>query len=320
FVQRKDVLDQLKAEKFDVFIGKHLTLCGTGLSHVLGIKTHIWLSSSPMIEHMGSVLGIPAQPSYVPTGTGAGYLDKMTYWERVGNWLYSIANHHGFAQGSKWETAVFRKHFGADFPDLDDIAKNSPLVLVNVDELVDFPRPILHNIVYIGGIDVTNASSGSLKEPFKSEMEKGKDGVVLLSLGSIFYTRFMADEVRVNFLRAFSELPNYHFIVKIDKEDEKTRALASKYPNVYTTSWMPQPELLAHPRTRLFITHGGYNSITEAARSAVPLLLMGFFADQRRNAKVVERNGWGRDFYKGHLTASHVEFRDALKDLLENPK
>ncbi|KAH7702339.1 Protein UGT-49, partial [Aphelenchoides avenae] len=320
FIQRKDVLEQLRAENFDVFIGEQLTLCGTGLSHVLGIKTHIWMSSCPILDHVSSVIGIPLQTSYVPTITSAGFSDKMTYWERVGNWLFSSVNHYGFGQGSKWETEVFRKHFGPDFPDFDDIGKESPLTLVNVDEFVDFPRTTLHNIVYIGGLGLTNASHVALSDPFKSEVLKGKEGVVLVSLGSNLYTRFVASEVRENLLRAMSELADYHFIFKIDKEDEVTKRLASSYPNIFTTSWMPQPELLAHPRTRAFVTHGGYNSVMESARSAVPLLLMGFFADQRRNAKVVERNGWGRDFYKGHLTASHVEFRDALKDLLENEK
>ncbi|PIO56115.1 hypothetical protein TELCIR_22490, partial [Teladorsagia circumcincta] len=48
-----------------------------------------------------------------------------------------------------------------------------------------------------------------------------------------------------------------------------------------------------HPRLQVFITHGGYNSIMEAARSAVPLITIPFYFDQIRNSRAAEMNGWG---------------------------
>lgn len=44
FVLRKDVVEHLKAEKFDVYMGEQLISCGTLYSHLLGIKTHVWIS------------------------------------------------------------------------------------------------------------------------------------------------------------------------------------------------------------------------------------------------------------------------------------
>lgn len=41
FLKRKDVLEELRAEKFDIIISEQLHLCGTGLKHVLDIPTHI---------------------------------------------------------------------------------------------------------------------------------------------------------------------------------------------------------------------------------------------------------------------------------------
>jgi glucuronosyltransferase len=75
-----------------------------------------------------------------------------------------------------------------------------------------------------------------------------------------------------------------------------------------------------HPRLKLFITHGGYNSLMAAARAGVPLISMGFFADQRRNAKVAERNGWGLPFEKRNLLHGHTEFSEAIGEVLGNPK
>jgi hypothetical protein len=61
-------------------------------------------------------------------------------------------------------TEIFRKHFGQEFPDLRDIVKESPLVLVNVDELVDFPRPTFANIIYIGGLMGIEAADKKQRE------------------------------------------------------------------------------------------------------------------------------------------------------------
>ena len=41
--QKGELLEQLKAEKFDLFIGEQINFCGSGLSHLLGIPVHVLL-------------------------------------------------------------------------------------------------------------------------------------------------------------------------------------------------------------------------------------------------------------------------------------
>ncbi|TVU00247.1 hypothetical protein EJB05_54356, partial [Eragrostis curvula] len=55
-----------------------------------------------------------------------------------------------------------------------------------------------------------------------------------------------------------------------------------------TKSWVDQDEVLRHPAVALFVSHCGWNSVTEATRSGVPVLAWPRFADQRVNARVVE--------------------------------
>lgn len=76
--------------------------------------------------------------------------------------------------------------------------------------------------------------------------------------------------------------------------------------------------ILAHPRLRLFITHGGYNSILEAAYNGVPVLGIGMIWDQPRNVKVVERNGWGLSLDKHLLAYSSAEFEEKITKLLND--
>ena len=56
---------------------------------------------------------------------------------------------------------------------------------------------------------------------------------------------------------------------------------------VRTTKWAPQNDVLAHPSIRAFVTHGGANSLYEAAYHAVPIVSIPIFADQHDNAAKV---------------------------------
>ncbi|MFF2373872.1 glycosyltransferase [Streptomyces xiamenensis] len=68
-------------------------------------------------------------------------------------------------------------------------------------------------------------------------------------------------------------------------------------PNVLLTDRVPQPLLLEC--ADLFVTHGGYNSIREAVRTATPMVVVPNFGDQPHNARRVTELGLGR-----HLTGT----------------
>ena len=60
--------------------------------------------------------------------------------------------------------------------------------------------------------------------------------------------------------------------------------------NILTLPWIPQNDLLAHPATRLFITHCGISSTYEAAIHGVPVVAIPLNLDQPANAeKLVNR-------------------------------
>uniref|UniRef100_A0A914VX53 UDP-glucuronosyltransferase n=1 Tax=Plectus sambesii TaxID=2011161 RepID=A0A914VX53_9BILA len=70
--------------------------------------------------------------------------------------------------------------------------------------------------------------------------------------------------------------------------------LASNVKNVYLESWVPQVDLLGHPNVKAFVTHGGQNSILETVYAGKPVLTIPCFADQFRNAAMVEKKGFGK--------------------------
>ncbi|MFJ4774033.1 glycosyltransferase [Streptomyces uncialis] len=63
-------------------------------------------------------------------------------------------------------------------------------------------------------------------------------------------------------------------------------------PNVHLADRLPQPLLLEC--ADLLVTHGGYNSVSEALRTATPMAVLPNYADQPHNARRVRELGLGR--------------------------
>lgn len=43
-------------------------------------------------------------------------------------------------------------NFSVNFPSIQSLIRTSDVIFVSTDELIDFPRPLLPNIVHIGGL------------------------------------------------------------------------------------------------------------------------------------------------------------------------
>jgi hypothetical protein len=52
------------------------------------------------------------------------------------------------------------------------------------------------------------------------------------------------------------------------------------------SSWAPQPQILAHPAVKGFLTHCGWNSIMESIARGVPMIGWPNYADQMMNCKL----------------------------------
>ena len=88
--------------------------------------------------------------------------------------------------------------------------------------------------------------------------------------------------------------------------------------NLKLLSWLPQNDILGHPKTRLFIGHAGLNGILESTYHAVPMICSPFFGDQFDNAHMAKRAGFG-EVVDLQATSSD-EFASLIRKVITNPR
>ncbi|XP_005868956.1 PREDICTED: UDP-glucuronosyltransferase 2B31 isoform X2 [Myotis brandtii] len=88
-------------------------------------------------------------------------------------------------------------------------------------------------------------------------------------------------------------------------------------PNTRLYKWIPQNDLLGHPKTKAFITHGGANGIYEAIYHGIPMVGLPMFADQPDN--IVRMKTKGAAIRLDFNTISSTDLLNALKTVINDP-
>ncbi|KAH7708393.1 UDP-glucoronosyl and UDP-glucosyl transferase family protein, partial [Aphelenchoides avenae] len=303
-----ELMDQLAEEKFDLTLGEPFDACSYAVFQRARISKHISIVAGPTL--VGPLLGLPSMPSFVPGILPAH--PNMTYWQRVKNTLGVPMMNFMWRKKSSPLEAVAKKHLGPSYDTVENIAMSSYL-FANTDEHLEYAQPTSHKMVYIGGIGIPKRHP--LDEKFKKILDSSNKGVVLVSFGTVGASHAMPPELKKVFLDTFKQFPDVTFLWKYEKPEHN---IASGYPNVIAETWLPQTDLLGHPKLLAFITHAGANSISEAVYSGVPLVCIPLFGDQMRNAKVAEYRNVARIVDKEDLSTEALT--RALREVLhENP-
>ena len=141
------------------------------------------------------------------------------------------------------------------------------------------------------------------------ELEKfvadSENGFILFTLGSYIKGSSIPKKALQSFINIFAKLPQ-KIIWKW--EDEAPEDIPK---NILLSKWLPQQDLLGHPKCKLFITHGGMQGTLEAIYHAVPLLCLPLGADRDFNCFKAEKEG-----YAVLLDWNHIN-DDSLKEAFE---
>jgi UDP:flavonoid glycosyltransferase YjiC (YdhE family) len=166
-------------------------------------------------------------------------------------------------------------------------------------------------MIEVGGMHI-RPKRNPLPENMKAFIESSKNGCIYFSLGSNLKSAQLPIEKRDAILRVFSKL-NLNVLWKWEDEN-----LPGKPNNVFISKWFPQDDILAHPNIKLFITHGGLLSTTEATYYGVPVIGIPIFGDQQLNMERTKRAGYGLVVPYNELNEEKLS--NALNQILSNPK
>ncbi|XP_077989682.1 UDP-glucuronosyltransferase 2B15-like [Glandiceps talaboti] len=82
--------------------------------------------------------------------------------------------------------------------------------------------------------------------------------------------------------------------------------------------WIPQNDLLGHPKTKAFVYHGGLNGVYEAIKYAIPMVGIPLFYDQPDNVKVITDKGMGLTLDIKTMTSEKLY--DAVNTVIKDPR
>ncbi|GJQ66557.1 hypothetical protein Trydic_g4540 [Trypoxylus dichotomus] len=300
-------------KKYDLLITHYFaTNCMLGFAHLFAVPS-IAVVTSVNLPWTSSLIGLPDNPAYIPNYF-AELLPKMDFTERLFNTLAYVITKIGFEIRSNIPSEVIaKKFFGPQLPDLYDLARNISLVLVNSHFSINQPRPAVPNFVEVSGLHISG--NQTLTKHFEESMETDSKGIIYMSFGSMVVTESFSEEVLTAFFNVFERLP-YKILWKASRERFPKHL---KLPtNIQFEPWMPQMEILCHPKVKLFISHGGMLGTSEALYCAVPILGVPLFADQMLNIQNNVGKGIGIGIPYNEITENKL--MDAIQSLLNNPK
>ncbi|XP_078655984.1 LOW QUALITY PROTEIN: UDP-glucuronosyltransferase 2C1-like [Branchiostoma floridae x Branchiostoma belcheri] len=288
---------RLRTRQYSVVISVAMFHCGAIVSaHLDSLIPHVVLTYGHPAHLDEKATGAPLPLSYVPL-IGSDFTDGMTFLQRLENVVvYSLKSAMLRRAISSAYDELVRTYVGEE-ETIQSVTSCTDLWLLQTDILLHYPRPRMPNMVQVGGLNVRVAAP--LTEDLESFVQSsGKDGVIVVSFGSMVET--MSEDKREIFAAAFARLRQkvlWRYV------GEKPAGLGD---NTKLLGWLPQNDLLAHPKTRAFITHAGSNGLYEALHHGVPVVCLPLFWDQPTNAARVVARGLGVTLDFSTVTADQL--------------
>ncbi|XP_007940958.1 UDP-glucuronosyltransferase 2A3 [Orycteropus afer afer] len=306
-IYNQTLMKKLKDTEYNIMLIDPVMPCGDLLAELLTVPFVYTLRVS-----MGSIMEkycgqIPSPPSFVPVPM-LGLSDRMTFLERVKNVMFSFffdfwLQQYDFRFWDQFYTEALGKP-----TTLCETMGKAEIWLIRTYWDFEFPRPYLPNFEFVGGLHCKPA------KPLPKDMEEfvqssGEHGVVVFSLGSM--VKNLTEEKANLIASALAQVPQK---VLWRYKGIKPTTLGA---NTRLYDWIPQNDLLGHPKTKAFITHGGTNGIYEAIYHGVPMVGVPMFADQPDNIAHMKAKGAAVDVNMNTMTSA--DLLNALRTVINDP-
>ncbi|KAG8238387.1 UDP-glycosyltransferase, partial [Ladona fulva] len=145
-------------------------------------------------------------------------------------------------------------------------------------------------------------------------LDGSEQGAIFFSLGSNIKSELLAKERLDMLISSFAALgPKIRVLWKFNPKTP----IDNLPSNLLIRKWLPQEDILGHPKLLLFITHGGALSTQEAIHHGIPMVGMPFFADQHTNVRRMVELKVSREV--SILTATKESFMKTILSVINDP-
>nr|KAG5703169.1 hypothetical protein BaRGS_027334 [Batillaria attramentaria] len=250
-----------------------------------------------------TVQRVPVSPAVTPVPIFA-FNQHMTFSQKVQNTMLFLLT--CLVDPSVYSDAVARYAPEMPYLPIDMLVARADIWLVEMDHILDYPRPSLPNVKFIGG--TATGSVKPLPPEFKSFMDGATEGVVIVSFGS--YVLNLPKDISDKIFNVLQQLPMKSIF---------RSSLPSPNPaKILTSPWLPQNDLLGHPNTKVFVSHCGKNGQYEALHHAVPVVATPLFGDQFHNAERMRVKGMAETL--DLLTVSEKHLKTTIVKVATDPR
>ncbi|EDV38206.1 uncharacterized protein Dana_GF11027 [Drosophila ananassae] len=259
-----------------------------------------------------SVAGNPGSYAITPNFYSR-FTDTMSLYERAINTGMQVGQSLMHMYVMRRTHLVLRHHLGTHLPHPYEISRNVSFILQNGHAVVSYPRAFNPNVAEVACIHCKPPK----KLPWDLEEfigASGASGFIYVSMGSSVKAANMPETLRQMLVKTFSRLP-YHILWKYEGRAADMQDLTS---NVKLSRWLPQQDILGHPKLRAFVTHGGLLSMFETVFHGVPVVTMPVFCDHDVNSAKAEVDGYAVKLDLETLSANQL-YKSIMK-VIHDPR
>ncbi|XP_047507431.1 UDP-glucosyltransferase 2-like [Pieris napi] len=287
-IQFPPVVDTLKKQYDLVIVENFAGDCMLGLISAFGIKAPVvGLSSPQLLPNKARRMGADDNPAYVPIVTSS-FSHKMSFFQRVENTIVHYLSDKVYQTLGENERRLIEESFGRRIPDIQELANNQSLILVNSYHVLNGVYPRVPGIVEVGGIHI-QPKNDTIPTLIEKYLNESNHGVILFSFGSSLCSSSLSRKTENELIKSFSKLKQR----VIWKHSESSEGGSFIGKNILRVKWIPQAQLLQHPKVLALVGHGGLLGIMEAVTFGKPIVAIPVYADHRSNAAAVETAGIG---------------------------
>ncbi|KAH9634399.1 hypothetical protein HF086_000225 [Spodoptera exigua] len=278
-----------KNKQFDLVLLEAAVRPGLIFSHIYNAPV-IMISSYGASFDNFEIVGAPIHPLLYPIGIRQR-LNNLSIWEKITELYLHYKSDEMASSNYALENDFLRKRFGPDIPKIEELNNNVHMIFLNIHPIFEGIRPVP-------------------PADLKHYLDSSKNGVIYLSFGTNVDPKLLPSHFIQTLINALSKLP-YDVLWKWN-EDE----LPGRTENIKISKWLPQSDLLRHPKIKLFITQGGLQSTDEAITAGVPLIGIPMLGDQWFNVEryVYHKIGQGLDME----TLTEEDLTNAIKTIIRD--